>query len=673
MDDASAMGGTCIALSPEEALAEALRCHQAGRLGEAAAVYEAILESDGRNVAALHLLGLIRQQQGDVDRAMDLVARAAVLRPDVSAIQASLAELCLAKGRYEDACRCARVALRSGPDNPTLRLILGSALRALGNPEQAISELRRAVEIRPDWSAAHNELGNALRALGRGEEAKAAYRTAIRLVPDSALALANLGLMLMDEGSFVEAHALLTRAVALEPGTGSMWERLADFYERVDQFDEAVPCWERALELAPTETASLHLALGRALQKVGREAESEAHYRTASALDPTSAVAQVSLGVLLAERGDVAEAENAYRSAIRLNPTYAPPHARLANLLGARLPDGDLEALRHRLDDPEIASEPRTRLLFALGQVLDARGEHASAAACFREANARQLEQIPTYRRFDPTQLDRFTTRLIQAVYSGFFQRIAGAGLASRVPVFIVGLPRSGTTLIEQVLASHARVATGGELAFGPELFRSLPAVLNASCDPEDCIPRLGQASIRLMAGDYLNRLQALNTAGADRVIDKLPENYQYLGLLLALFPEATVIHCRRDIRDVALSCWMADFRRVTWANDPTHIGAAFRSYRRIMDHWRDTVPATIHEVWYEEAVTDIEPIARRLVAALGLEWDPSCLEFHATRRPIRTLSSTQVRQPIHRRSIGRWKHYERELAELFAALPDDV
>ena len=165
--------------------------------------------------------------------------------------------------------------------------------------------------------------------------------------------------------------------------------------------------------------------------------------------------------------------------------------------------------------------------------------------------------------------------------------------------------------------------------------------------------------------------MEALGGTQADRVVDKMPDNYMYLGLLAALFPRAVFIHCRRDLRDIAVSCWMTDFRSIRWANDPEHIASRFRQYRRLMDHWRKALPVTIHEVDYEETVADLEGVARRLLTACGLEWEPACLEFHRTQRPVRTASVTQVRQPIYTQSVARWKNYERELADLFAALPD--
>ncbi len=155
-----------------------------------------------------------------------------------------------------------------------------------------------------------------------------------------------------------------------------------------------------------------------------------------------------------------------------------------------------------------------------------------------------------------------------------------------------------------------------------------------------------------------------------DRVVDKMPDNYMYVGLMSVVFPNATFIHCRRDLRDIAVSCWMTDFRSIRWANDPEHIASRFQQYRRLMDHWQAVLPAPIQHVDYEETVTDLESVARRLIAACGLEWEPACLEFHRNERPIRTASVTQVRQPVYQRSVARWKNYESTLGEMFAALP---
>ena len=253
-----------------------------------------------------------------------------------------------------------------------------------------------------------------------------------------------------------------------------------------------------------------------------------------------------------------------------------------------------------------------------------------------------------------------------------------GFGLETERPIFIVGLPRSGTTLTEQILASHSRVFGAGELSYLREDFDALPRftqqtseVLKTSevCLPAlECLGRLERETARRMAQWHEGRLLAVSR-NASRVVDKMPENYLYLGLIATLFPRAKIVHCRRDLRDVAVSCWMTNFRHLHWAADPDHIAARFRDYLRLMEHWRAVLPVSVLEVDYEETVNDLEAVARRLVAWCGLDWEPACLDFHKTSRPIRTASVMQVRQPIYTRSVARWKNYEAALGPLFAQL----
>jgi hypothetical protein len=184
-----------------------------------------------------------------------------------------------------------------------------------------------------------------------------------------------------------------------------------------------------------------------------------------------------------------------------------------------------------------------------------------------------------------------------------------------------------------------------------------------------DCLPQLHAATIRQLAEQHEARLRALTRVPAERIADKLPDNYLYLGLLAALFPQAVFIHCRRDLRDVAVSCWMTHFVKILWANDLQHIASRFQQYQRIMEHWRKVLPVTLLEVDYEETVADLEGVARKLVTWCGLTWEPACLEFHKAKRPIRTASVVQARRPVFRTSVGRRKHYENALSGLFARL----
>jgi Sulfotransferase family len=222
---------------------------------------------------------------------------------------------------------------------------------------------------------------------------------------------------------------------------------------------------------------------------------------------------------------------------------------------------------------------------------------------------------------------------------------------------------------VEQVLASHSRVAGAGELRLGRQSFEAIPAVMGRSAHPMECVAHLDAISIRRLAEHHLERLRVIAGDEPGRVVDKMPDNYMYLGLLATLFPRATFIHCRRDLRDVAVSCWMTDFRSINWANSLDHIAHRFGQYRRLVDHWKVVLPLPVVEVDYEETVNDLEAVARRLVAACGLDWDPACLEFHRTERPIRTASVMQVRQPVYKQSVGRWQNYEAGMGELFRSL----
>jgi hypothetical protein len=246
-----------------------------------------------------------------------------------------------------------------------------------------------------------------------------------------------------------------------------------------------------------------------------------------------------------------------------------------------------------------------------------------------------------------------------------FFERVRGFGLESELPVFIVGLPRSGTTLIEQILAGHSQVFGAGELKLAQD---TMAALGGDGIDSIEGLRRLDRPTAQRLASRHLERLRGLSGI-ALRIVDKMPDNYLYLGLLASLFPRAKFIHCRRDLRDVAVSCWLTHFREIRWTNDQEHIASRFHEYQRIMEHWRKVLPAPLLEVDYEQTVADLEGVARKLVDWCGLAWEPACLEFHQVKRPVRTVSAVQVRQPVYRTSVGRCKHYEQALASLFARL----
>jgi tetratricopeptide (TPR) repeat protein len=615
-------------------------------------------------------LGLALQGLGKRNEAADQFRRALALRPDFATAHNNLGIVLRELGQLDEALEHFLRAVELEPSFAPARTNLGQMLLDQGRAEEALPHCQEAVRLQPNMAALHHNLGNTLRGLERYVEARASYLEALRLEPELAQAHAHLGLTMLREGQPGDALPWLKRAVELDPENAAFHEFLGDLHMEREEPSEAIPCFERSLALSEEIRPGVHLSLGWAMQEEGRLVEAREHYETALKIQPDSASAQLNIGGLCEEIGQLDQAEAAFRTALQVQPNFAVPHARLATLLRGKLPDQDLVALEERLKDPQLADGPRARLLFGLAHVLDARGDHARVAEYLRQANALSKQMAQGHREYVPADHEKFVDSVIKNFDRDFFARVAGLGHESRRPVFVLGLPRSGTTLIEQVLASHSQLFGAGELRLARQSFEAIPSAVDRSGPPMECVLYLDRASIQHLARAHLDRLLTLAGDRAERVADKMPDNYMYLGFLTALFPRATFVHCRRDLRDIALSCWMTDFRSIRWANDLQHIATRFQQYRRLMDHWEAILPAPIHHVDYEETVRDLESVARRLVAACGLGWEPSCLEFHRHDRPIRTASVTQVRQPVYQRSVARWKNYQSDLGELFAALP---
>jgi tetratricopeptide (TPR) repeat protein len=650
-----------------QTLSLAAQHHQAGNLREAETLYRSILQTEPGNPDALHLLGVIAHQVGRNDLAVEYIKQALRGRPLFPAAYNNLGISLRDLGRLDEAIVCYDQAVFQRPFFAEALYNRGNARKDQGKVDEAIADYQQAVALKPELSEAHNNLANSLRDQGRLEEALASARQALRLKPESAEAHSNLGNILRDQGKFDDALASYQQSVRLKPNYAEAHNNLGTALIELGKLGEAVARFQEALRLKP-DHAEAHINLGNALQVQGRHDEAIVSYRQALRLKPSYADAHCNLGVALTEAGHMDEAIASYREAIRLKPTHAEALCQLASLLRGKLPDPDCAFLERRLTESELDDVDRVKLLYGLVEVCNAKGEFVRAAESVRQANA--LALAVRQKKGQVYRLDenaRFVANLLAAFTPAFFERVRGFGVETERPVFIVGLPRSGTTLTEQILAAHSRVYGAGELPLARRDFLALGP------EPTDesvfaTLPGLQREAFQSQAHWHLEQLTAMNRTAAC-VVDKMPDNYFYLGLLAVLFPRAKFIHCRRDLRDVAVSCWMTNFRDFYWANDQKFIAARFQEYRRLMEHWQTVLPVPVLEVHYEETVADLPGAARRLVDWCGLEWEPGCLKFNEGTRPIRTASKIQVREPVYTRSVGRWRHYERDLSELFAAL----
>jgi tetratricopeptide (TPR) repeat protein len=659
------------ALAPTSApvhanLAEAYR--SCGILERAADSCRSALRLEPDHPQATNNLGLILLEQGETTAALELFRAALRLQPASAVVHNNLGNALRLNGDNAAALAAFREAVRLDANFADALGNLGQLLVEQNQAAQALVHCQDAVRLRPEVAELHNNLGNALRSLGRLAEAKTSYQAALRLKPALGITYNNMGQALQEEGELRAALRWYQQALQLAPNVARIHANFASAQEEQGDFCQAIARYQVALQLDP-QFAEAHNGLGFVYHQQSRFAEAQAEYREVLRLRPTFASGHCNLGYLLEELGDLTEAETCYRTALRLEPQLAQAHAQLATLLRGKLPEDDLGALERVLARPHLPLGPRLALHFGLAHVRDGRKEFEAAAEHMQKGNDLCLELWKAQgQSYDPTVHSAFVDRLINVFTPAFFERVRGFGVASERPVFIVGLPRSGTTLTEQILASHPQVFGAGELDAIKQAFDSLPRLMPGRATPFECLAELDRSAAGLLAANHLAHLDRLN-APALHVVDKMPDNYLYLGLIATLFPRARIIHCRRDLRDIAISCWMTHFRSIRWASHPDHIAARFADYQRLMAHWQRVLPVDVLHVDYEQTVADVESMAHRLVAWCGLNWDASCLAFHQTSRPVRTASVTQVRQPIYRGSLERWRHYETLLGPLLSRM----
>jgi tetratricopeptide (TPR) repeat protein len=542
------------------------------------------------------------------------------------------------RGNLERATRLYEVVLRGNPDHPDALYLLGLIAIQTGNPQRAVLLIGRAATLRPGDPVIHANLGEAYRALGDTKRTIECCRTALRLDPEHPDVHFNLALALVSVGELETAASHYREVIRLKPGFAAAHYGLGKIYQSLGQLDEAKSCFVQSTKLDPSQAAS-HAELAHVWEQLG----------------------------------EFDRALRSLREALNCDHRHPGALARLATRLRENLSQADEATIESLLADPNLPAEPRLQLQFGLAQALDARGDFERAAELTMQANNLQLADFHNRGLVYVREAHHgFIDRLIAAFTPAFFQRVRGYGVDSERPVFIVGLPRSGTSLTEQILASHPQVFGAGELKLARQIFETLPGASRHGGMPLDSLYALDRETVQHLAHHYIDELAAINDS-TDRIVDKMPDNSVFLGLIATVFPRAKLIHCRRDVRDVALSCWMTNFLDVRWACDPDQIATRIKEHNRLMQHWRRVLPVPMLDLDYEALVADLETNARALVAWCGLNWEPACLHFHKTRRQVRTSSVEQVRQPVYNSSVGRWKNYQQSLASLFAHLHSEV
>lgn len=682
-------------LTIPQALQRAYAHWNAGQAAQAEHLCLQILHVIPQQADALNLMAVMAHAYGKLDMAIDFL-RNACAAPDASAsCLSNLAEMCRQKGLLAEAEQAAQRAVQVDPALIAGWSNLGIILQESGKLDASLECLEKVVALQPESPESHNNLANTCKCLGLLDRAQAAYERALELHPGYAEAHSNLSFLFSEQGRFDEALAAGRAAIDINPLLADAYLNLAQV-ETSRSRNEAALQWINALHsFAPKHPGGLS-ARAQILDKMGHDEAALAAAREAIAVSPDNANAHHVLGQQLQKAGQHHEALAAFKRAVELPGTVAEDA--LISIASAHMENGDKDiaitafedalqawpastkAMAARIDtrkfiagDPDIACMEaalnkmpppgigaRMNLHFALGKAYLDTGESAQA---FRHLDCGNAIKRATF-TYDSKATTAWMQRIAAAFTPELMQRLEGAGAPSELPVFIVGMPRSGTTLLEQILASHPSIHGAGELS-------ALRHAVDQMGAFPDNVGQLDDATLRRMGEDYLAQVQPLAPLQAVRIVDKMPANFLHAGLIPLALSGARIIHCRRDPVDTCLSCYSKHFsgeQLFTYQQD--ELGQFHRAYQSLMAQLRQVLPPErFIEVDYEAVVDDLEGQARRLIDFVGLPWDDACLAFYETRRVVRTASVAQVRQPIYTSSKGRWRKYESHLGPLLDAL----
>jgi tetratricopeptide (TPR) repeat protein len=565
----------------------------------------------------------------------------------------------MSQGNFAELEQQALRILERRPESGIVWQLLSVSLSAQG--KDALTALSRAVQYMPGDATAHNNLGNALARTGQFVDAIECYRRALKLRPHFAEAGNNLaqahdglGGELAAKGQWIEAAVSFQKSVDIDPKFFEAHCNLGNALRSAGHIGRSLQSYDRALQIMP-RFAEAHCNRAIALRLLGKTVESQAACRNALEIEPRFAAAYIVLGELSADGGDFAAAERHFRQAIAIEPEVAEAWAGLAALRAMTEADADWLSHAKAIAARPLAPRKQAVLEFAIGKYFDDVGDFEQAFAHFCAANEAQKRCRPPH---DRQGLERTVDAIIRDHDAEWIAAARCNASDSRRPVFIVGMLRSGTTLAEQILAAHPAVFGAGELPFWGNAFTELRTGGGSSPPGDATLSRLGV--------DYLRVLDTVSPE-ALRVVDKMPTNFAFLGVIHALFPLARIIHLQRHPLDTCLSIYCQNFdAAITYANDLADLAHYYREYQRLMQHWRVLLPADVMlEVPYEGLVSDQESWSRRMIEFIGLPWNPACLEFHRVRRTVLTASKWQVRQKINSTAVGRWRNYAKDLGPL--------
>jgi tetratricopeptide (TPR) repeat protein len=640
----------------------ALRAGQAATAEKWLRALEA--ESPGE-VGCLWLLGVALLDQSRIEDSIAMLERAIGSAPGFTEARVDLARAWRRAGRAMEARQQVRAVLEQYPHHHRGWLAYGDVLVDLGQYEDARIAFERARLTDPE-RASIEEATAALLADDR-RRSEELFREILRRDPSHAAALCGLAALSLAADVPRDAERLLRHALKQSEHLPLAYRGLAPTLSGLGRLNEAEEATRYLARIEPQSPQTWVTAAGIAIRLM-RQTEAIEAYERALELRPQEAGLRMSIGHLQKTLGRRAESEASYKAALLMDPGRAEAYWSLADLKNYAFSDEEISAMQRLIDSEPRGLANEAQLNFALGRAFEQRQRYREAFARYARGAELRRREAP----FDISQFERRSDRIRAFFDAAYFAAHRGSGDSSRAPIFIVGLPRSGSTLVEQILASHSAVEGTMELL----------NVLNIVREFDDAVPgrdgypqAVGGASAERLAGlgrRYVEQTAPLLRLGRPRFTDKLPNNFSHIGLIHAMLPHATVIDVRRHPMDACFSTFKQYFAQgQNFSYDLEDLGRYYRCYLALMDHWDTVLPGKVLHVRYEELVRSPDAGIRRLLEHCGLDFEPTCLAFHQTQRPVRTASAEQVRQPIYTSSVGHWRHFEQELEPLRRALGD--
>ncbi len=567
-----------------------------------------------------------------------------------------------AERKSETALGHLMVAREASPESAMVLNNLAKVQMALGRHDDAIDSFRLALTAAPDDSDILTNFANLLSELGRYDEAIPLYRHALDENRRNGAVLYYLGVALLFTHRPTEAVPVLEQATALAPNHAEALFKLANAYAEIGELDKSIEHYTRVLRHAPN-SANVLVNLGNALFERGRLKTAAHTFQRAISIEPKDPFTYIDLGNVEESLGRISSAEQSFRGAIVHDPANGPAHQALARIKKFKPGDPDLLALERLHADPKLRGDNRTSICFALAKAYDDVGDADRAFQVLSEANKRVRDGMS----YDIEEHRQLYAAIAGAFDADTIERLSGVGDPSSRPIFVLGMPRSGTTLVEQILSAHPHVHGAGELTvlprlvqrIGDETGRMFPEFVRAQ--PPEAFAAWGRR--------YVDELAATTPASLFAV-DKLPANHRLIGFIHAILPNAVIVHCRRHPVATCFSCFQQQFTgQQRFSYDLEELGHFYRLYDDLMAHWHRVLPGKIIDVRYEDLIADQEGQSRRLLEWIGLEWNAGVLAFDKLDRPVTTASSAQVRRPLYNDAKERWRLYERHLGPLLTSL----